>query len=92
MGLAAVPTWIAMREHEPVESDKTYGFEGQSDEETPTVEVLTKDGPNCPNTKHRAALMRLCELWFESYINIFMLNISIIIPKLFLVDGLKVGR
>jgi hypothetical protein len=32
-----------MREHEPVESDKTYGFEGQSDEETPTVEVLTKE-------------------------------------------------
>ncbi|TVY33763.1 UNC93-like protein [Lachnellula occidentalis] len=41
LGLAVVPTWIAMREHAPVESDKSYGFEGQSDEEIPSEEILT---------------------------------------------------
>ncbi|TVY54086.1 UNC93-like protein [Lachnellula cervina] len=41
LGLAVVPTWIAMREHVPVESDKSYGFEGQSDEEVPSERILT---------------------------------------------------
>ncbi|TVY13782.1 UNC93-like protein [Lachnellula arida] len=41
LGLAVVPTWIAMREHVPVESDKSYGFEGHSDEEAPSEEILT---------------------------------------------------
>ncbi|TVY36686.1 UNC93-like protein [Lachnellula subtilissima] len=41
LGLAVVPTWIAMREHVPVESDKSYGFEGHSDEEVPSEEILT---------------------------------------------------
>lgn len=30
-----------MREHVPVESDKSYGFEGQSDEEVPSERILT---------------------------------------------------
>lgn len=32
-----------MREHKPVETDKEYGFEGHSDEETPAKEILAKD-------------------------------------------------
>jgi hypothetical protein len=31
-----------MREHVPVETDKEYGFDGQSDEEMATEEILTK--------------------------------------------------
>lgn len=32
-----------MREHQPVETDKVYGFEAQSDEETPREEAVAKD-------------------------------------------------
>ncbi|TAQ84794.1 hypothetical protein B7494_g6881 [Chlorociboria aeruginascens] len=34
LGLAVVPTWIAVREHIPVEPDKDYGFGAQANEET----------------------------------------------------------
>jgi hypothetical protein len=32
-----------MREHVPVESEKVYGYEGQSDEEAPAVVEITPD-------------------------------------------------
>ncbi|CAG8958395.1 hypothetical protein HYFRA_00011072 [Hymenoscyphus fraxineus] len=40
LGLAVVPTWIALREHVPVESDKAYGFEATSDEQAKSAEVV----------------------------------------------------
>jgi len=32
-----------MREHVPVESEKVYGYEGQSDEEAPVIADITTD-------------------------------------------------
>ncbi|CAG8973964.1 hypothetical protein HYALB_00010084 [Hymenoscyphus albidus] len=40
LGLAVVPTWIALREHVPVESDEAYGFEATSDEQATSAEVV----------------------------------------------------
>lgn len=40
-GLAIVPTWIALREHIPIEADKKYGYEDENErsEEEPSTSV-----------------------------------------------------
>lgn len=45
LGLAVVPTWVAVREHTPVESDKNYGFES-NDEEQSVPGFLGEDEKN----------------------------------------------
>ena len=37
--LAVIPTYFAVREHTPVESEKDYGFGGESDEGRKVGEV-----------------------------------------------------
>ena len=43
IGLAVVPTCIAVREHTPVEADKEYGLEGPSDEGLSQPELILED-------------------------------------------------
>jgi hypothetical protein len=45
---------MAMREHIPVESDKTYGFDGRSDEEVPPMEGLEKETSKVAETQATA--------------------------------------